>query len=173
MGATTTLMFSSPVLPGGPKAASGSATVRLCLSTPARKASQRHGRSRRCCRKANQSMLEQEERATSGLYTTECCRGYHVTETGYMHGLVELHAIQTHHDRQDIPQVHSVHFCPMPQSMPSTYRQLYTGLTSPAPLAAVLTVQTAVQKKCMSSSSEYYLHGRSSCDCSQYTGNKV
>ena len=126
-----------------------------------------------CCRKANQSMLEEEEWATSVLYITVCCSAYRVTEAGYMHALVELHAIQMHHDRQDIPQVQSVHFCPMPQSMPSTYRQLYTGLTSPAPLAAVLTVQTAVQKKCMSSSSEYYLHGRSWCDCSQYTGNKV
>ena len=31
IGATTTLMFSSPLLPGGPKAASGSATTRLFL----------------------------------------------------------------------------------------------------------------------------------------------
>lgn len=48
-------------------------------------------------------MLEEEEWATSVLYATESCRGYHVTETGYMHGLVGLHAIQMQHDRQDIP----------------------------------------------------------------------
>ena len=35
MGATTTLMFSSPELPGGPNAASGSATALLDLEQTA------------------------------------------------------------------------------------------------------------------------------------------